>query len=706
MTNKTKRIALWFILPAFWACDTAKTYKSIGENPFYQEYTTPYGVPPFNEIQIAHFEPALKEGIRQHQQEIDSIAAIAGDPAFENTVLALEKSGKLLNRVQTVFGNLNGTHTNDTLQQIAKDMAPLLSEHNDNINLNKPLFERVKKVWDNREQAGLNPEQLKLLEKRYKAFVRSGANLSDTDQDKLRKINAELSVLTLQFGQNLLAETNNWELVIEDRNDLSGLPQELITTAANEATAAGKEGKWIFKLQNASIMPFLQYADNRNLRKRIWEAYMMRSNNGNEFDNKEIVRKMVNLRRERANLLGYPTHAHYVLEESMAKNPDNVYKLLNQLWEPALRKAKQEAADLRQEAAETGTGVKIEPYDWRYYTDRIRKKRYNLDEQELKPYFSLDNVREGIFLVTNKLYGITFKEVTNIPKYHPEVVAYEAFDTDGSSLGLIYMDFFPRASKRGGAWMTSYRRQYMDNGKRVAPVISIVCNFSKPVGDDPALLTFDENTTFFHEFGHALHGLLSNVTYESLAGTAVSRDFVELPSQVMENWAADPEVLKLYAKHYKTGETIPDELITKLQNTGTFDQGFATTEYLAASLLDMDYHTRMEELGNDINAFEKESMQRIGLIDGIIPRYRSTYFQHIFASGYSAGYYSYIWSGVLDTDAFAAFKETSLFNQEKAAAFRKHILERGGTGDPAEQYRQFRGADPKIDALLKKRGLN
>lgn len=687
------------------ACGTADQ-ETMSSNPFFEAYNTPFDVPPFDKIKNSHFVPALREGIVQQQAEIDAILANSESPSFANTIEAMDNSGELLAKVSTVFYNLNSANTNDSIQAIAREMAPELSKHSDNIALNEKLFARVRAVWDSKDQLGLNPEQAKLLEKTYKSFVRNGANLNDTDKEKLREINSKLSVLSLQFGQNILAETNAFKLFIETEADLSGLPQELRDAAFQDAKAAGEENKWLFTLQNPSVMPFLQYADRRELRKQIWEAYQVRGNQGNDKDNKAILIETANLRREKAQLLGYKTHADYVLEESMAKNADNVYKLLNQLWAPALAKAKQERDEMQMLVKAEGNDFKIEPWDWRYYEEKLRKQKFDLDEQEVKPYFSLANVQNGVFMVVNKLFGLTFQEINNIPVYHPDAKAYEVKEADGTHVGVLYMDFHPRASKRGGAWMTSYRPQKTLNGERKAPVISIVCNFSKPTGDTPALLTFDEVTTFFHEFGHALHGLLSNVQYRSLAGTSVPRYFVELPSQIMENWATEPTVLKQYAVHYQTGAAIPDELIAKLQNSGTFGQGFGTTEYLAASLLDLDYHTQTSDIKIGADDFETASMEKIGLISEIIPRYRSTYFQHIFAGGYSSGYYSYIWSGVLDTDAFQAFKETELFNQEKALAFRREILERGGTDEPMDMYVRFRGAEPKIDALLKKRGLD
>ncbi len=689
---------------AVWSCEPKQNEKQ-SMNPLLQEFNTPFGVPPFEKIHNQHFEPAINEAMKVHEEEVAAIVNSKEEPTFSNTIEALESAGELLTRVSRVFYALNSAHTNDSIQQIARDMAPEMSRHSDDITLNAALFERVKSVWDQKESLDLNPEQARLLEKTYKQFVRSGANLSEEKKDQLKAINGEISTLTVQFGQNVLAETNAYQLVVDNEADLSGLPEGLISAAKSAAEKEEMEGKWVFTLANSSVMPFLQYADNRELRRQIWEAYMKRGDNGNEFDNKEILRKLANLRAERAQLLGYETHAHYVLEESMAKTPENVYNLLNQLWEPALEVAKVEAYDIQEMIKNEGHSFEAAPYDWRYYAEKIRQERFDLDEEQLRPYFSLDGVRDGVFMVTQKLWGVTLKEIKDIPRYHEEVTVYEVLDNDGSHLGVIYMDFFPRASKRGGAWMTSFRSQKMEDGKRVAPIVSIVCNFTKPTGDKPALLTLDEVTTYFHEFGHALHGLLSQVNYGSLAGTSVPRDFVELPSQVMENWAEDPLVLKMYAKNYQTGETIPDALIEKIKRSGTFGQGFATTEYLAASLLDLHYHARTEPLEGDVNAFEKKSMEAVGLIDEIIPRYRSTYFNHVFAGGYSSGYYSYIWSGVLDSDAYQAFKETDLFDQATAQSFRKNILERGGTQEPMELYVNFRGREPDIEPLLKKRGL-
>jgi len=668
-------------------------------------WDTPYDAPPFDKIKNEHFKPALQEAMRIQQGEIDAIANSHAQPNFKNTIEALERTGSLLTRINTVFNNLNVAHTNPELQALAQEMAPELSKHNDDIYLNQKLFERVKSVWDNQIGFKLNREEAKLLEKKYKAFIRSGANLNEEQKERLRKINEELAVIALKFGDNVLADTNSFELIVSDKKDLAGLPQELIDAAAEDAKAKKQEGKWLFTLQNASVMPFLQYAGNRELRKKIWTAYQNRGNNGNATDNRINIVQLTNLRAEKARLLGYKSHAHFVLEERMAKTPEKVYELLNQLWKPALEKAKIEEADIKKLMVADGIDDAVQPYDWRYYTEKIRKQRFNLDEQELKPYFSLENVREGIFTVAGNLYGLKFRQVKDVPVYQKDVTAWEVTEADGKHVGILYMDFYPRESKKGGAWMTSYRKEKMQDGKRIAPIISIVCNFTKPTGNTPALLTFDETTTFFHEFGHALHGLLSNVNYESLSGTSVPTDFVELPSQIMENWAAEPEVLKLYAKHYKTGEVIPDELIAKLQESATFDQGFATVEYLAVTYLDLDYHARTQDLTQNVTPFEEESMKKIGLIPSIIPRYRSTYYNHIFNGGYSAGYYSYIWSGVLDTDAFEAFKGTSLFDKATAKSFRTNILERGGTLEADAMYKAFRGAEPSIEPLLRKRGL-
>lgn len=685
--------------------ETTNKEENTMKNPFFEEYDTPFEVPPFNLIENQHFLPAFEKGMEVQKEEIKEIVNNEEDPTFENTILALENSGELLNRVSSTFYNLNSANTNDDIQQLAQELATKVSAHQDDISLNEKLFKRIKVIWDKRENIDLDDEDKVLLKKKYETFIRSGANLSESDKDKLRKVNGKLSSLTVDFGQNVLAETNNYELIIENQDDLAGLPESLIESAEEVAQENGHDGNWVFTLHNPSLLPFLQYADNRELRKEIWKAYKSRGYNDNEHNNEEIIKEIVNLRREKAQLLGYKNHAEFKLEKSMAGSPSEVYDLLNQLWEPTIEKANEEAKDIQDYIKKSGKDFELKPYDWRYYTEKIRKERFDLDESEIKPYFPLENVKQGIFSLCDKLYGLNFRRLDDVPVYHEDAMAYEVKESTGEHIGVLYMDFHPRSSKRGGAWMTSYRSQTTEDGKRKAPVISIVCNFSKPTKSKPSLLTFDEVETFFHEFGHALHGLLSDVKYRSLSGTSVYTDFVELPSQIMENWAGDPEFMKTYAKHYETGEVIPDDLIVKLQESSTFNQGFATAEYLAASLLDMFYHTQDEEFNQGIADFEAEKMKEIGLIDEIIPRYRSTYFNHIFAGGYSAGYYSYIWSGVLDTDAYEAFKETSLYNEEVANSFRKNILEKGGTEDPMELYKRFRGRKPSIEPLLKKRGL-
>jgi peptidyl-dipeptidase Dcp len=669
-------------------------------NPLIDKIETPFGVPPFDKIRMADFKPAMEEGMKRQNLEIAAICNSAEVPDFENTIAALDYSGELLNSVSSVFYNLNSANTNDSIQTIAKDMAPVLSKHSDDILLNSKLFARIKAVYDSKGSLSLTKEQQMLLDNTYKDFIRGGAGLDSVNQSKLRKINSELSVLTLKFGENLLAETNGFKLVIDKKEDLEGLPQGLASAAADTKT-----GRWIFTLKNPSVMPFLQYSAKRGLREKIWNAYQLRGNNNNDRDNKKVIQKIVSLRLKKANLLGYPTHAAFVLDRNMAKNPENVYKLLNQLWTPALNRANAELQDMQDMVNAEKGNFKIAPWDWRYYAEKVRKAKYDLDEEQLRPYFKIENVRDGVFYVANKLYGLKFEEIKDIPKYHPDVVAYEVKNADGSHVAVLYMDFFPRESKRGGAWMTSYRDQYKVGTKNISPVVSLVFNLSKPTPDVPSLLTVDEVQTLFHEFGHALHGMLSNCTYKSLSGTSVSRDFVELPSQIMENWATEPDVLKVYARHYKTGEEIPDSLIKKMINSQYFNQGFTTVEYLAASLLDMDFHTWKDTTAIDVSAFEKQSLGKIKLMPEIISRYRSTYFNHIFAGGYSAGYYSYIWAEILDADAFDYFKTNGIFDPKTATSFRRNILERGGTDEPAILYKNFRGTEPQIAPLLKRRGL-
>jgi len=701
--KKNVLIILTLVGVSLVSCDNKKKQS----NPLLAEWNTPYQMPPFDQIKNEHYQPAIKEAIEKQQEEIKAIAENADTPDFANTIEALENSGKDLKRITRVFYNVKNANGDEELQKIAEELAPVLSKNSDDIFLNEKLFARIKTVNENGEiTSQLNPEQKQLLKKTYTSFVRNGANLPEEKKERLRKINSEIALLTLKFGNNVLNETNNYTLVVTDESRLAGLPTPLIETAAKEAENRDQKGKWVFTLNNSSVMPFLQYAEDRELRQEIWNAYQLRGNNDNAYDNKESLLKIANLRLEKANILGYKSHAAYVLEESMSKTPEGAMDLLNQLWQPALQKAKNEAADIQKLMQQDGIQGDVTPADWRYYSEKIRQQRYDFDENQMQAYFSLENTREGIFMVTEKLYGLKFEQLNDVPVYHEDVTAWKVTEKDGTEIGVLLMDMHPRATKNGGAWMTSYRPQSTVNGERIKPIISIVCNFTQPTDSTPALLTFDEVTTFFHEFGHALHGLLSDVQYEILAGTSVPRDFVELPSQIMENWAEEPEVLKMFAKHYQTGETIPDEMIEKMKATGTFNQGFATTEYLAASILDMMYHAIEEPLEGDVVSYEINSMKQAGLTDAIIPRYRSTYFNHIFSGGYSAGYYSYIWSEVLDSDAFEAFKSTSLFDPENAASFRKNILERGGTQDPEELYVNFRGKKPSIEPLLKKRGLD
>lgn len=674
------------------------------ENPFFTEYQTPFEVPPFDQIKLEHFLPAIEEGIKQQQAEIDAIVNSTEEPTFENTILALDKSGKLLKKVRPVFGNINSAETNDEMQKLAREISPKMTAHGDNITLNPGLFARVKAVYEKRNELGLDADQLRVVGKYYNDFERNGANLAPEQQEKLRQLNQELSSLSLKYGENLLAETNkNFQLVVDKADDLKGLPEGVVSAAADEAQKAGMEGKWIFNLQKPSMIPFLQYAENRDLREKLYRGYFMRGDNGNANDNKELIAKIIPLRQERAKLLGFENHAAYIIDNNMAKTPQNVYDFLIKLWEPALAVSKQERKEMQAIIDREGGKFKLASWDWWYYSEKLRKEKYDLDEEELKPYFSLKQVTEGVFYVCERLYGIKFVKRDDVPVYHAEVEAYEVQEANGAHVGVLYMDFHPRAGKRVGAWCTSYRSQEYENGvKTKYPISSIVCNFTRPTGDKPALLNFDEVTTYFHEFGHALHGLFTDGPYQRTAGN-VPRDFVELPSQIMENWAAEPEVLKVYAKHYQTGEVIPDALIQKIVNSGHFNQGFATVEYLAASLLDMDWHTK--PFTGDVNAFEKASMDSYKLIDEIIPRYRSTYFSHIFAGGYSAGYYVYIWAAVLDTDAFGAFKESGdLFNPELAAKFRT-LLAKSGSDEGMVIYKNFRGQDPSINPLLQKRGL-
>lgn len=683
----------------------ASSQESKRPNPFFSDYTTPFKVPPFDQIDLDHYMPAFKKGIEEQKKEIDAITGNTGLATFENTVLPLDKSGDLLTKVSTVFYSLNSANTSPELQKIAREASPLLTTHRDNINLNDKLFQRIKAVYLSLDKSTLNDLQKRTVKKYYEDFVRNGADLNAADKEKLREINQKLSKLGLKFGENLLDETNkNFRLVIDNEADLDGLPKGTIDGAANNAKQLGLDGKWVFTLQKPSMIPFLQYSTKRDLREKLYTGYVMRGNNNNEFDNKEIILEIANLRAERAKLLGYKTYADYIISNNMAKTPEAVYSFLNKVMEPAMDAAKQDRDEMQKIIDADGGNFKLAPWDWWYYAEKLKKQKYNLDESELKPYLSLDNVRNGMFYVASKLYGLSFTKRTDLPVYHPEVEAFEVKEANGKYVGLLYLDYYPRPGKRVGAWCGRFRQQTYENGKRIEPIVNIVTNFTRPTNDTPALLTWDETTTLFHEFGHALHGLFTDGEYDRIAGS-LPRDMVELPSQVMENWAGEPQVLRVYAKHYETGAAMPDDLMERLQKSMTFNQGFETVEYIAASILDLDWHSFSEPQKVDVLEFEKNSMKKINLMNEIYPRYRSTYFNHIIG-GYAAGYYVYLWAAVLDTDAFNAFAETGdIYNPEIAKMFRKYILTEGGNDEGMVQYLKFRGKEPSIDPLLKKRGF-
>jgi len=650
--------------------------------------------------------PAFTEGIKKHAEEVNAVADSKEAPTFDNTIAALDFSGELLKKVSSVFFNLYSCNTNEGMEKIATEITPVLSDHNDNIYLNERLFARVKTLYDNRAKLGLTAEQTRLLEKYHRNFIRSGAALNADQKSKLRVINKELGLAQLAFGKNVLDETNSYKKIIDKESDLAGLPESVRQSAAEAAKEAGKPGKWLFTTQKASFIPVLQYSDNRELRKELLMAYTTRANHDNASDNKAVINKIIKLRTQKAQLLGFATSADFILDDTMAKTPKAVYDLLKTVWTPAVAKAKEEAAELQKLMDVQVKGEKLEPWDWWYYSERLRKAKYNLEEEALRPYFKLENVRQGVFGLATKLYGLKFKKLSDMPVYDPDVEVFEVSNADGSLIGILYTDYFPRAGKRAGAWMNNITDQYKKDGINHRPVICNVGNFTKPTSTKPSLLNMDEVETMFHEFGHAIHGLLTQCTYPSLSGTNVARDFVEMPSQVMENWCWEPEVMKTYAIHYKTGEMMPKELMEKIQQAGTFNQGFINTELIAASILDMDYHSMKDTANFDVNAFEKASLDKIGMIPQIIVRYRSSYFNHIFSGDYCAGYYSYTWAAVLDADAFKAFKETGdIFNQKVATSFRKNILEKGDTDDPMKLYIKFRGNTPNADALLKKRGL-
>lgn len=703
-----------FLLPIlFTLCSfTNETDEKKMNNPFFKEWKTPFKTPPFNEIMLEHYLPAIEEGINQQKSEVEAIINNKEKSTFHNTIDALESSGQLLVKVRSIFNNLNAANTNDEMLKLSKTISPILTKHKDDINLNEKLFDRIKRIYSDRNTLQLTSEQKKVIENFYSDFVRGGANLKNEQKEKFRKINEELAMLSLKFSENILKETNAIGLVIDSKEDLIGLPDAVIQGAFETAKEKGLHGKWAFTLQRPSWIPFLQYSEKRNLREKLFKAYINRGNNNNEFDTKKILSRIVSLRVERAKLLGFKTHADFVLDRNMAKKPEKVFKFLHDVWKPALQCAKREADEMQKIIDREENKFKLQPWDWWYYAEKVKKQKYDLDEEMLRPYFKLENVQNGMFTVASKLYDIQFIERKDIPVYHPDVKVFEVKETKGKHIGILYTDYYPRESKRSGAWMDDFRSQSNINAKYITPVIYNVGNFTKPTKDNPALLSLDDVNTMFHEFGHALHGLLSDITYPSVSGTNVPRDFVELPSQFMENWATHPEVLRMYAQHYETGEPMPKELIDKIAKSSRFNQGFVTVEYIAASFLDMDWHTLTDAKERNATKFENDALKKIGLIHQIESRYQSTNFLHIFSSDYSAGYYSYLWAAVLDADAFDAFlerssgNEKSIFNKEVATSFRKNILSKGGSDNPMALYVKFRGREPKVDALLKKRGLD
>ncbi len=661
-------------------------------NPFFEEYETPFKIPPFEKIKFEHYEPAFMQGIDEHQKEIIKIAQNEKEPTFENTLEALESSGKTLDKVANVFYNLLGSNTNDEFDALAVKMSPLLSAHNDKILLNKELFERIKILKSNEPSLKLSDEQKRLLDETYKRFQRAGANLDQEAMIRLTEINSSLSSLSVQFDQNVLKETNGYSLIIDDPDDLQGLPNEEIRQASLLASSEGHDGKWVFKPTRVSMYPFLTYSEKRELRENLYKSYILRGDNDNDFDNKEIIKKMVALRKEKANLMGFETHADYVLDNTMAKTTLNVNKLLDTVWNPGIEKAKGEVEAMQEIILEEGGNFKLEAWDWWHYSEKLRQEKFDFKEEEVKPYFSEDKVLKGAF------------EVADLPKYREDIRTFVVEDFNNQVIGIFYTDFTQRPNKGGGAWMNTFRSQSKFEGKTI-PIVINVCNFPPKNVDGVSLLSFEQVETLFHEFGHGLHGLLSDVNYPSLSGTAVTRDYVEFPSQMMENWAREPEVIKTFAKHYITGETIPDELLAKISEARTFNEGFETSEYVAAAHLDMAFHMEKDSI-EDIDAFEDETLKNLGLIPEIESRYRSTYFGHIFAGGYSSGYYSYLWTEVLEADAFEAFKQNGLYHKETADKLKKYVYSSGNTKDLMEQYVKFRGKEPDIQPLLEKRGLN
>ncbi|MDC6366545.1 MULTISPECIES: M3 family metallopeptidase [Flavobacteriaceae] len=664
----------------------------------------PFNKAPFSQIKNEHFKPAFLQAIEEAKKEIDEIAQNSESPTFANTLEALDFSGRQLDRISSIFFNLNAAETNEEIQKIAQEVSPLLSEFGNDIILNKDLFKRVKSVYERKENLNLTPEQETLLEKRYKRFSRNGATLNEEDKKRLREIDAELSQLKLKFGENVLAETNKYELLLTNEEDLKGVPEGVKEAAAQLAKSKNKDG-WLITLDYPSYIPFMKYAENRELRKKLSMAFGSKGFHQDELDNQENVLHIVKLRHERANLLGYETHAHFVLEERMAETPQKVLDFLNELLEKAKPAAEKEFADLESFAKQLDNIHQLEKWDSAYYSEKLKQKLFNLDDEKLKPYFKLENVISGVFKVAEKLFGLTFKEVFDVDKYHEEVKTYEVYDESSNLVSLFYADFHPRPGKRGGAWMTSYKSQYILNGKNSRPHVSNVCNFTKPTATKPSLLTFNEVTTLFHEFGHGLHGMLANTTYPGLSGTSVYWDFVELPSQVMENWCYEKEALELFAFHYETGELIPMELIQKIKESATFQEGMATLRQLSFGFLDMAWHGKNPNQIKDVKAYETKAFEGTNLFPETPETCMSTAFSHIFQGGYSSGYYSYKWAEVLDADAFAYFKENGIFNKEIANKFKEHVLSKGGTENPMVLYKRFRGVEPKIEALLERAGL-
>jgi peptidyl-dipeptidase Dcp len=693
-----KKSVLFFILLVFMACQNS--------NPLLTEQQTPFGVPAFDQIKVEHYMPAFEAAIQANQAEIDAIINNPAAPTFENTVEALDRTGELLDKVVGVFFNVLEADGNDEMNKIAEQVTPMLSALSDGIILNDKLFQRVKAVYEQKDDLNLNPEQMRLLTETYKQFAQNGANLPEDQKKRLMEINQELGLLSLQFGNNVVAETNAYQLFITDENELNGLPESAKAAAKEEATAAGRPDAWLFTPKRTSFTPVLQYCENRELRKELLMAYTTRGNHDNEFDNKDIIVKTMQLRVEKARLYGYSNPADYILADCMAHDAKTVDEFLQSVWEPSLEAAKKEAAELQKLLDKDLPGEKLQPWDWWYYTEKLRVEKYNLNEEELKPYFELSNVRKGAFQLATSLFGLQFEQLTDMPVYNPEVEVFKVTNADGSLVGILYTDYFPRAGKRPGAWMNNICNQFVDaQGVDHRPVIINVGNFNKPTQGNPSLLSMDDVETLFHEFGHALHGLMSKATYKSLAGTNTPRDFVELPSQFMENYCYHPQIMKTYAFHYQTNEVMPDELIEKINRSNTFNQGFVMTELLSASILDMDYHKMTTTEAFDVNAFEAQSMEQMNMIPQIITRYRSTFYNHIFTTGYAAGYYSYTWSAVLDADAFAAFVETGdILNPEVAKKYRR-LLEQGGTRDAAELYQEFRGKNPDPKHLLLRNGF-